>query len=88
MRRRIIVRCPDIAAGFVDEHLTRLGERYVTSFTEPQLIRHVRAAHRLDAQTPADVSIEASAFDRFSCTVVAFDYRDEFTNTSTRDIQE
>ena len=83
VRRRIIVRCPDIDAEFVDEHLSRLGERYVTSFTEPQLIRHVRAAHRLRAQTPADVSIEdvsieASAFDRFSCTVVAFDYRDEF----------
>lgn len=78
MRRRIVVRCPELDAEFVDEHLTRLGERYVTSFTEPQIIRHVRAAHRLGAGASADVSIEAIAFDRFSCTVVAFDYRDEF----------
>ncbi len=78
MRRRIIVHCPELDAEFVDEHLTRLGERYVKSFTEPQIIRHVRAAHRLGAETVADVSIEATAFDRFSCTVVAFDYRDEF----------
>ena len=27
---------------------------------------------------PANVSVEATAFERFSCTVVAFDYRDEF----------
>lgn len=78
MRRRIIVRCPELDAEFVDEHLTRLGERYVTSFTEPQIIRHVRAAHRLGTEPSADVSIEATAFDRFSCTVVAFDYRGEF----------
>lgn len=78
MRRRIIVRCPELDAEFVDEHLTRLGERYVTSFTEPQIMRHVRAAHRLGVEPAADVSIEATAFDRFSCTVVAFDYRGEF----------
>ena len=28
---------------------------------------------------PANVSVEATAFERFSCTVVAFDYRDEFS---------
>ena len=38
----------------------------------------MRAAHRLGAELPAAVSVESTAFGRFSCTVVAFDYRDEF----------
>ena len=62
----------------MDEHLTRLGERYLNTFTEPHLVQHVRAAHRLGAELPAAVSVESTAFGRFSCTVVAFDYRDEF----------
>ena len=79
MRRRVIVRCPEIDAEFVDEHLSRLGERYVNTFTEPELVQHARAAHRLGPQMPANVSVEATAFERFACTVVAFDYRDEFS---------
>ena len=38
----------------------------------------MRAAHRLGSELPADVSVEQIAFGRFSCTVIAFDYRDEF----------
>lgn len=63
----------------MDEHLTRLGERYLSTFAEPELVQHARAAHRLGPEMPANVSVEATAFERFSCTVVAFDYRDEFS---------
>ena len=63
----------------MDEHLSRLGERYLNTFTEPELVRHARAAHRLGPEMPANVSVEATAFERFACTVVAFDYRDEFS---------
>ena len=39
--------CPEVDSALINEHLSRLGDRYFETFAEPVIYRHLRALSRL-----------------------------------------
>jgi glutamate-ammonia-ligase adenylyltransferase len=71
--------CPDVDEGFLNEHLSRLGNRYFSSFGDDDLFRHLKGLSRLSSQHPVEVLIQVRRDGSVDCTVLAFDYPFEFS---------
>jgi glutamate-ammonia-ligase adenylyltransferase len=71
--------CPDVDEGFLKEYLSRLGNRYFSSFGEDDLNRHLKSLSRLSSQHPVEVLLQVRRDGSVDCTVLAFDYPFEFS---------
>ena len=71
--------CPEVAEGFIQEHLSRLGDRYFSSFGEEELFGHLRGLSRLTPERPAGIFMRTRRDGQLDCTVLAFDYPSELS---------
>jgi len=71
--------CPEVDEGLIREHLSRLGERYFSRFSEPELFRHLRGLAALSREEPVQVLMDIRRDGHIDCTVLAFDYPWEFS---------
>ncbi len=77
--KNLVELCPDIEEEFVREHLDRLEDSYFESFTLQQIVEHVRKLSRLSPENPVEIIVRSPGEKRVECTVLAFDYRFEFS---------
>ena len=70
---------PPEAETLLAEHLSRLDERYFKIFSKEDLDRHFRALASLSPHHPVEVLLALRKDGTTDCTVLAFDYRSEFS---------
>ncbi len=71
--------CPEVEEGFIQEHLSRLEDRYFSSFGEDDLFRHLRGLSSLTPERPARIFMRTRRDGQVDCTVLAFDYPSELS---------
>ena len=71
--------CPDVDGKFLKEHLSRLDNRYFSSFGADDLYRHLKALSKLSSHHPVEILIQAKRDGSVDCTILAFDYPSEFS---------
>ena len=70
---------PQVDAGLIREHLSRLEERYFQTFSGAQIAGHLQQLSRLSPESPVQILLRHSELGRVECTVLAFDYPGEFS---------
>ena len=71
--------CPEINESFIEEHVSRLGERYFAVFSKKDICRHLRVLARLDSRNPVEMLIKMRKDGSVDCTVLGFDYPSVFS---------
>lgn len=71
--------CPDADPRLVEEHLTRLGERYFDRFSEEEIRAHVTGLSRLGPENPVELLVEPRGDRQVDITVLGFDYLGVFS---------
>ncbi|MDI6774559.1 MAG: glutamate-ammonia-ligase adenylyltransferase [Verrucomicrobiota bacterium] len=78
-RANLIAACPELDPRLIERHLDRLGDDYFRVFDLHTVARHIRAIARLSPENPVQVIMDRLGDNRVDCTIVAFDYRGEFS---------
>jgi [glutamine synthetase] adenylyltransferase / [glutamine synthetase]-adenylyl-L-tyrosine phosphorylase len=76
---RLAAACPGVPRDAVEVHLDRLPREYFDAFEPDEIALHVCAAAALGGDDPVRVLAADAGDGRISVTVVAFDYRSEFS---------
>ena len=72
-------QAPEIDEALLREHVERLGERYFESFSEADILEHVRGLSRLTRRRPVELLAEPGDDGGLDLTVLAFDYPAAFS---------
>ena len=72
-------RAPDVSVALLREHVERLDERYFESFSEADVVAHVRGLSRLTRRRPVEFLAEPTHDGGLDLTVLAFDYPAAFS---------
>ncbi len=65
---------PDIDRHIIDNHHSRISERYFETFTHDAVALHLAHIAQLDSGCPVRVILEKTGTEDVTCTVIAFDY--------------
>ncbi len=76
---RLRETCPDVGEAFIDGHVSRLNERYFSSFSEEEVCLHLQALYLLRPEKPVDVLTLMRKDGSVDCTVLGFDYPSVFS---------
>ncbi len=71
--------CPDLSLSRIERHLERLDERYPATFSDEQIVAHVRAMGELTTSAPVRVLVLPTGGARTACTIIGPDYRSVFS---------
>jgi glutamate-ammonia-ligase adenylyltransferase len=71
--------CPDVDPRLVEEHLSRLNERYFERFCEDDIREHLEGLSRLCPEHPVDLHIRETGHHQVDFTVLGFDYLGVFS---------
>ncbi|MFH1351776.1 MAG: glutamate-ammonia-ligase adenylyltransferase [Pseudomonadota bacterium] len=71
--------CAGVDKRLLEQHFSRLSDRYFNSFSEKDICRHLTGLSKLSAGHPEEVILEAKRDGSVECTVLAFDYPSEFS---------
>ncbi|MGW8322111.1 MAG: hypothetical protein ACWGSD_11220, partial [Thermodesulfobacteriota bacterium] len=71
--------CPDVDPRLVEEHLSRLNERYFERFSVDDIREHLDGLSRLSAERPVDLHIREKGHHEVYLTVLGFDYLGVFS---------
>ncbi len=71
--------CPDVSEPFIKGHVSRLTERYFSSFSEKEVCRHLQALYLLRPEKPVDILTVRRKDGSIDCTVLGFDYPSVFS---------
>jgi glutamate-ammonia-ligase adenylyltransferase len=66
--------CPEADETFIEEHLSRLSDRYFEGFTKDQVCAHLRGLAQLTPRHPVEVFVDRQQNGQVQCSVLAFDY--------------
>ncbi|MBD3243853.1 MAG: glutamate-ammonia-ligase adenylyltransferase [Chitinivibrionales bacterium] len=77
---RIHAQCPELAVSLVEQHIGRLDRRYLDTFTDEQIARHVRAMSELTPAAPVRVIAAAVGRTRAAVTIIGPDYPSVFSS--------
>jgi glutamate-ammonia-ligase adenylyltransferase len=71
--------CPDVEAALIEGHVSRLTERYFSSFSEQEVCRHLQALSLLRPERPVEVLTVRRKDGSIDCTILGFDYPSVFS---------
>ncbi len=71
--------CPQVDEEVIREHLSRLRDAYFKRFNLEEVVEHIDKINRLSPDNPVEIVLKSRGDDRVDCTVLAFDYRFEFS---------
>jgi [glutamine synthetase] adenylyltransferase / [glutamine synthetase]-adenylyl-L-tyrosine phosphorylase len=76
---RLREACPDVSEAFIEGHISRLTERYFSSFSEEEILRHLQVLYSLGPEKPVDILTVRRKDGSVDCTVLGFDYPSLFS---------
>jgi glutamate-ammonia-ligase adenylyltransferase len=71
--------CPDVDPRLVEEHLSRLNERYFERFSEADIREHLDGLSCLSPEEPVKLQIRETGQPQVEFTVLGFDYLGVFS---------
>ena len=71
--------CPDVDPRLVEEHLSRLNERYFERFSEDEIREHLDGLSRLSSEHPVELHLKETGHQQIDFTVLGFDYLGVFS---------
>jgi glutamate-ammonia-ligase adenylyltransferase len=71
--------CPDVDPRLVEEHLSRLNERYFERFTEGEIQEHLDGLSQLSSEHPVALRLKQTGHQEADFTVLGFDYLGVFS---------
>lgn len=71
--------CPDVDPRLVEEHLSRLNDRYFDRFTGDEIREHLDGLSCLSPKHPVELHIEETGHHQVDFTVLGFDYLGVFS---------
>ena len=78
-REEILAACPEVDPRLVEEHLSRLGNRYFQRFSRSDLHEHLRALNGVSPDHPVELLLAPPDGARLAFTLLAFDYPGAFS---------
>ncbi len=71
--------CPDVDPRLVEEHLSRLTDRYFERFTSDEIREHLEGLSRLSSDHPVELHLKETGHQQIDFTVLGFDYLGVFS---------
>lgn len=76
---RIHALCPELPVSLVEQHIGRLDQRYLETFSDDQIALHARAMGELTPEAPVRVIAAPVGRTRSACTIIGPDYPSVFS---------
>ncbi len=70
---------PEVDGELIKEHIERLSDTYFDTFALQEIAEHLRNLARLSPENPVEIILKSKGEQKVECTVLAFDYRFEFS---------
>lgn len=71
--------CAEVDETLLEEHLSRLSDRYFESFSPADVCAHIKWLSALSSQHPVETIVRSAGEGKVECTILAFDYPFEFS---------
>ncbi len=76
---RIHALCPELPVTLVEQHITRLDDRYLETFADEHIAQHARAMNELAPAAPVRTIAAPVGRTRIACTIIGPDYPSVFS---------